>query len=849
MASSLGFGRIREQVLRVDPTSDLESLAYALDFIRLVLHTLGSSPKDPSEDTILAAALATRTGLSPLAIDTMLRAAREPTARAGVDPGSMRAFAARFGTTSAGQLAEDTREHTTLDAFAADHGSSESLLLLDTLFAVAVEREGGISRTVLEQLRRAARALAVDEVLVTALLRKHAAGLVEGHRRLVLGDRSITIGRSSACDVCLPDPGVAQVHVEIVPLAAGGWRVVDQNSGRPTLLNGVPVSSAPIQAGSVLQVAHYRVQFFDADGQVGLVVEGERSFSALSVRNLTRRIGELSLLDDVSFTVFTGEVVAVVGPSGAGKTTLLHAISAVTPADQGDVLLDGTDFHFRLQSDRSQVGIVPQDDLVHSELTVEESLAYSGRLRFAGNVDREEVQTEVDRVLQELDIRHIRDQRIGNTLQRGISGGQRKRVNLGQELMSRSTRVLFLDEPTSGLDPRASQDIVRQVRQLADNGRIVFLVTHDLTPEVLAQVDHLLVMVPGGRLAFFGPPAEAAEYFQVATPDAIFNRFADHRPETWDALFRESAPYRKFVRTRDHLLGIEGVERTPPAPTASRKGVFWRHLRAQTGRYARIRLRDRTGLAVLAIQPVVLALVMAVVFPAPTPGFFFMLSLSCLWFGMSGSVRELIADRAIWQREARIGLGILPYVLSKALVLGGATLLQCIGLAAVLFPILGLAEYGFSLGLLAAVSGLVGLCGMSIGLFVSSCWTSSEAAVGTLPLLLIPQIAFSSIMVSMRDMGPIAKGLTWITIQRYAFDATLKTGEEMAHHRRPGMDFEPMGILGTLSRLGLKPTESGRSLELGLSLPTLALILSGVTLLLLTLTIALVGLRTRRANR
>jgi hypothetical protein len=276
--------------------------------------------------------------------------------------------------------------------------------------------------------------------------------------------------------------------------------------------------------------------------------------------------------------------------------------------------------------------------------------------------------------------------------------------------------------------------------------------------------------------------------------------------------------------------------------------MAWRYLRTLTARYARIRMRDRTGLVVLAIQPVVLALVMGVVFPAPTPGLFFMLSLSCLWFGMSGSVRELISDRAIWQREARIGVGVGPYVGSKTLVLGLATLMQCIGLAVVVFSVLGLGDYGFSPVLFAAVSGLVGLCGMSIGLFVSSCWTSSEAAVGTLPLLLIPQIAFSSIMVSIRDMGPAAKALTWLTIQRYAFDATLKTGEEMAHHRRPGMDYDPMGILGILSRLGLKPTESGRSLEVGLSLGELTAILGGVTIVLLGLTVALVSLRTRRAN-
>ncbi len=840
---------MRDHVLRSDPTADSESVDYAIDFVRLVLHTLGTHASDGDDDKLLVSALEPRTGLSPLALDAVLQGAHQPTAQAGVDPVAIRAFAARFGADSAHLLAEETRDQIGLAEFAKQHGSGEALLLLDTLFAVAAHRGGEISRGELERLRAAAQALDVDEVLVTALLRKHAAGLVEGDRRLFLGEKPLSIGRSSTCDICLPDPGVAPIHVEIVPQAAGGWRVADQNSGRPTLLNGVPITSAPLRSGAVLQVAHFRIQVFEEDSRIGLFVEGERSFSALSVRNLTRKIGDTYLLDDVSFTVFSGEVVAVVGPSGAGKTTLLHAISAVTPADSGDVLLDGTDFHCRLEADRSQVGIVPQDDLVHSELTVEESLACSGWLRFAGDVAAEEVHAEVDRVLDELDITHIRHQRIGNTLRRGISGGQRKRVNLGQELMSRSTRVLFLDEPTSGLDPRASQDIVRQVRQLADNGRIVFLVTHDLTPEVLAQVDHLLVMVQGGRLAFFGPPQRAAEYFQVPTPDAIFNRFADHRPETWTALFQESTAYRKFVRTRSHLLGVEGVERPVEGSETRRSGMFWRHLSTMTARYARIRMRDRTGLAVLTIQPVILALVIGLVFPAPTPGLFFMLSLSCLWFGMSGSVRELITDRAIWQREARIGVGLLPYVGSKTIVLGIATLLQCIGLAVVVFSALGLGDYGFDPVLLAAVSGLVGLCGMSIGLFVSSCWTSSEAAVGTLPLLLIPQIAFSSIMVSIRDMGPAAKALTWLTIQRYAFDATLKTGEEMAHHRRPGMDYDPMGILGILSRLGLKPTESGRSLELGLSLAELSAILGGVTVILVVLTIAMVGLRTRHANR
>ena len=201
------------------------------------------------------------------------------------------------------------------------------------------------------------------------------------------------------------------------------------------------------------------------------------------------------MLESINLTIFSGELIALIGPSGAGKTTLLNAINGVAPADTGSVTLNGHPFHYLLINDRSLVGIVPQDDLVLPELTVEESLYYSGRLRLPPQSTDQEIWTEVDRVLKELDIEHIRGSRIGDALRRGISGGQRKRVNLGQELISQSTRILFLDEPTSGLDPRASQDIVRLVRGLADTGRIIFLFTHDLTDGIINQVDNLLVLV------------------------------------------------------------------------------------------------------------------------------------------------------------------------------------------------------------------------------------------------------------------------------------------------------------------------------------------------------------------
>ncbi len=836
--------RFRAVAAREGFTVDEHALDFAVDFARLAVRALSLSDPQPQERAVLGRAIQARTGIPPGAVDHLLELALRPEHRASLSSTELRAFTARFGPRAARDLQSESDAELDLPGFAERYDPAESLLLLDALFAVA-GADGHIDVADVRMLRRAARDLGVDEILVTALLQKHDPSHATGerHHELQGGDR-YSIGRSTSCDIVLSDPQVAHEHAELVRID-GRWRALDLGSGRPTLVNGSPISAAPLPRDAVLQIGHYKLRVVrDAHGIDQLLIDGERAFSALSVRQLSRRIkaadgSAVSLLDDVSFTVFSGEVVALVGPSGAGKTTLLNAISGIAPADRGEVLLDGNDFHRMLRADRSLVGVVPQDDLVHAELNVEESLFYSGRLRFPRDVSNTEVRGEVDRVLHELDIAHIRQSRIGDALQRGISGGQRKRVNLGQELLTRTTRVLFLDEPTSGLDPRASQDIVRLVRQIADGGRIVFLVTHDLTPEVMAQIDHLLVLAPGGRLAWFGPPGEAARYFGVSTPDAVFNRFNDHSPEEWGRRYRESFNARKYVTAREHLIGLEGVGQPHPEDDGARGGrSVLRQFFTLTRRYLRVRLRDRMGVAVLGVQPVFLALVMFVVFPAPTAPFLFMLSLSCLWFGMSGSVRELISDRVIWRRESRVGVGLLPYMGSNVLVLAAVTSLQCLFLSGFLYAAVEMGDYGFSMGLVGLVTTLTGLLGMAMGLVISAFFRSSEAAVGTLPLLLIPQITFSSIMVSVRDMDWLAKSFTWATFQRYCFDALIKCGERIAVPTYKHGEWKAQPINGTLYKLGLKFTDAAD--DQGFTLAQLVGIIGGTALVMLVVSTLIV---------
>jgi len=810
--------RFRDALHGTNLTGRDDSIQFAVEFVRLLSRILPPEVSDEARDAVRRA-LAARSELTNAEIDVLIGLALAPESRTDISENELRAFGARFGPAEEEAMRAAVAEEINLSAFASNYGSGEALLLLDSLFSVAAV-DGVIDREEIADLKQAATELGVDEMLVSALFKKHDVRHATGDFRFTLDGDTYLVGRSNSAEIQLPDPQVSPRHAKLVH-SGDGWRVVDLRSGRPTLLNGAPVQSAPLRPGDELRVGPYTLKL-DHDAKT-LTAFGLQAFSALSVRHLSRKIGKIQLLDDVSFTVFSGEVVALVGASGAGKTTLLNAIAGIAPADSGDVLLDGQDFHTLLAHDRSLVGIVPQEDVVHSELTVSEALFYAGRLRFPRDVTTEGVHKQVDRVVEELDIGHIRNSRIGNTERRGISGGQRKRVSLGQELLTHSTRILFLDEPTSGLDPQTAQDIVSLIRQLADDGRIVFLVTHDVSHAILSMVDHLMVLSQGGRLAWFGPPDEACAYFDVEQPDRIFARLPTLPPAEWGERYRRGAFYRKYVRTRERLLGIDDVEFTRfyRQEIGGQPG-FLQYLNL-TARYAKVKVRDYTGTAVLLSQAPILGIAMAVVFPEPDTAAIFMLALCALWFGSSAAIRELISERTIWRRERRVGLKVLPYMASKVTVLGALVTLQCTILATMNYVLLQMGgAYGFSFLGLNGVTILTGLVGMSMGLFMSSLFASSEAAVGTLPLVLIPQITFGGLIVKVGDMSLLARLVSWTMITRYAFEASIKTGEKIWVPKFGADRGEPLKITGALYDLGFRTSAVD---DMGLPMPVLVLVL------------------------
>ncbi|MGW6510968.1 ATP-binding cassette domain-containing protein, partial [Streptomyces niveus] len=246
---------------------------------------------------------------------------------------------------------------------------------------------------------------------------------------------------------------------------------------------------------------------------------------------------------DVSFGVPEKSLIAVIGPSGSGKSTLLKALTGYRPANEGDVLYDNRNLYKQFAELRQRIGLVPQDDILHKELTVRKALKYAAKLRFPGDTAESEREARIDEVLRELKLDIHKEKRVTS-----LSGGQRKRVSVALELLTKPS-LIFLDEPTSGLDPGMDRDVMQLLRGLADDGRTVLVVTHSVAE--LAICDKLLVMAPGGSVAYFGPPEEALNFFGYTTWADVFSAFENYRDYDWAGRWRGSQHYQMYAADID----------------------------------------------------------------------------------------------------------------------------------------------------------------------------------------------------------------------------------------------------------------------------------------------------------
>ena len=329
---------------------------------------------------------------------------------------------------------------------------------------------------------------------------------------------SVKIGRATDNDIVINDVLASRHHATLVP-GSGGTQVVDNRSINGTFVNGQRVDSALLREGDVVTIGNVDLVF---DGRT-LARRNESQAATrtggLDVHGVTWTIeGNKTLLDNISLSARPGTLTALIGPSGAGKSTFARLVAGYTHPTTGTVTFEGHDVHAEYASLRSRIGMVPQDDVVHGQLTVRQALMYAAELRLPPDTDKADRERVVMEVLEELEMTKHLDTRVDK-----LSGGQRKRASVALELLT-GPSLLILDEPTSGLDPALDRQVMTMLRQLADAGRVVLVVTHSLT--YLDVCDQVLLLAPGGKMAFCGPPSQIGPQLGTTNWADIFSSVA-----------------------------------------------------------------------------------------------------------------------------------------------------------------------------------------------------------------------------------------------------------------------------------------------------------------------------------
>ncbi|WP_373412866.1 ATP-binding cassette domain-containing protein [Streptomyces sp. NRRL B-24572] len=597
---------------------------------------------------------------------------------------------------------------------------------------------------------------------------------------------SIRIGRAPDNDVVVADLVVSRRHAELRAHPDGTYWIHDLGSHNGTFLNGAPVVDARVTSEDIVGIG--RAAFCLIGGQ--LVEFTDTGEVSLDVRSLAVTVdhGRKTLLDEVSFPVGQKCLLAVVGPSGAGKSTLLGALTGQRPADRGTVLYDGRDLYRDYAELRQRIGLVPQDDILHLQLTVRRALGYAAELRFPEDTVASERRARVDEVIRELGLVERAEQPIHS-----LSGGQRKRVSVALELLTKPS-LLFLDEPTSGLDPGMDRSVMHMLRGLADDGRTVVVVTHSVLS--LDVCDRLLVLAPGGRVAYYGPPADTLGFFGFEQWPEAFEAFENDRDRDWAEQYRTSRFHRRYVA--DPMAhpdvpapAVPAVPAGAPGPADGRaaaepgpppKAQSWgSQLRTLVRRYAAALSADRTFLAIMIALPFVMgamarALSEGSLNPESTLNVLLILCVGAVLTGAANAVRELVKERTIYRRERAVGLSRSAYLASKVVVLGLITVVQAVVLTLVALigvPLNVPGGKGVLMPPLVEITlavALLAFTAMMLGLLVSALVRKEEVTMPLLVLLAIVQVVFCGALLKVRGT-PVLEQLAWLVPSRWAFAA------------------------------------------------------------------------------
>jgi ABC-type multidrug transport system ATPase subunit/pSer/pThr/pTyr-binding forkhead associated (FHA) protein len=423
---------------------------------------------------------------------------------------------------------------------------------------------------------------------------------------ITLGAPLITIGRALDNIIVLAHPLVSAHHARLEQIP-GGYRVIDMNSTNHVYVNGQIVHQLQIlTAGDEIRIGPYRLSYTGEQ----LNRYDESSSIRIDAMDL-RKTGNnnVVLLNNISLAIPPRKFVALVGGSGAGKSTLMDALNGLRPAQQGTVFYNGQDYYHNLAAFSTQLGYVPQSDIVHNDLTVERALFYAARMRLPGDFTHKQIEVRINEVLEDVEMTERR-----NLLVSKLSGGQRKRVSIALELLANPS-IFFLDEPTSGLDPGLDRKMMFLLRRLADRGRTIVLVTH--ATNNINACDYVCFLARGGRVAYFGPPNEAKAFFNKTDFAEIYSSLEPtkenpHVAEEAEARFKASPDYYTYVAQPLNEGQAQRAANGHGSVDVKRvkRGNPWKQFILLSMRYIELLKNDTGNLAILLLQAPVIALLL-----------------------------------------------------------------------------------------------------------------------------------------------------------------------------------------------------------------------------------------------
>ncbi|MCS7030303.1 MAG: FHA domain-containing protein [Gloeomargarita sp. SKYG116] len=612
------------------------------------------------------------------------------------------------------------------------------------------------------------------------------------------GRRMLAIGRDPSNDLVIQHPTVSRFHAR-VERQDGSFVITDLGSTNGTYVNGKPITHPfVLRTGDTIRIgSHVLVLNIDET----LVQTNEVGNLRLDAVNLTKVVKSgARVLDRVSVSIMPREFVAILGPSGSGKSTLLDALNGLRPATAGMVLVNGVDLYRHFNAYHNEIGYVPQKNIIHEELTVAQSLDFAAQLRMPADTTPAERQQRINEVLAELGLSHRRHVPVKN-----LSGGQQRRVCIGVELLTKPS-LFFLDEATSGLDPGTETDLMELLRQLANQGRTILLITH--ATQNVSLCDLVIYMAEGGRVAYFGPPQELVPYFLENFADALAPFQIRDITGIYRALDREKNPnaptavqlqetylaspqYRKYVLERQQSLQAiakptSGGSRPQLAkpPHVSTRVSPWQQFLILLRRNIALLQQDVGSFALILLTPILLGLLDFIawkrdIFQTDTGNaaqamtMLFVSALIAVLIGELTTMRELVKEVEVYRRERMVGLKLLPYLASKVVLAllfaayQGAMFLLVKKLAVDIPGGWGVVGQMYFTLALATFGGMV------MGLLVSALAPNQNMAPLLSILFLVPMIIFSGGIQPVSTMDGAARFLSQLSVIRWPYEALV----------------------------------------------------------------------------